>query len=78
MYDWHYNIWMKRFPSSKLLFTDTDSLAYVVDGDVYEAMAKFPQEFDFSEYPKTHPLYDPTNMKVLGKMKDECKGMLML
>ena len=27
MYDFHYNIWMKKFPNSTLLFTDTDSLA---------------------------------------------------
>ena len=65
MYNFHYNICMKRFPSSKLLFTDTDSLAYVVDGDVYDGMTTFQNEFDFSEYQKDHPLYDPKNMMVL-------------
>ena len=78
MYNFNFNIWMKRFPSSKLLFTDTDSLAYVVDGDVYQRMATFQNEFDFSEYPKDHPLYDPKNMKVLAKMKDGCHGQHML
>jgi len=29
---------------------------------------------DTSNYPKNHPLYDATNKKVLGKMKDECGG----
>ena len=41
MYDFHYNIWMKKFPNSRLLFTDTDSLAYeVTDHDVYSGMAE--------------------------------------
>ena len=30
MYDFHYNTWMKKFPNSTLLFTDTDSLVYKV------------------------------------------------
>ena len=27
MYDFHYNTWMKKFPNSTLLFTNTDLLA---------------------------------------------------
>ena len=78
MYDFHYNVWMKKFPNSKLLFTDTDSLAYeVTDHDLYAGMADVKGEFDFSEYPKDHPLYSTDNMKVVGKFKDECKGQLM-
>ena len=46
----------------------------MVNRNPYELMGTMSDEFDFSEYPKTHPLYDKTNMKVLGKMKDECKG----
>ena len=34
--------------------------------------------FDFSEYPLNHPLYSTANMKVLGKFKDECCGLLMI
>ena len=35
MFDFHYNKWMKKFPNSTLLFTDTDSLAYeVVNHDI--------------------------------------------
>jgi len=30
--------------------------------------------YDTSNYPKEHTLYDTTNKKVLGKMKDECGG----
>ena len=29
MYDFHYNTWMKKFPNSTLLLTDTDSLVYL-------------------------------------------------
>ena len=53
MYDFHYNTWMKKFPNSTLLFTDTDSLAYEVVGhDLYAGMAEIKDEFDFSVYPK--------------------------
>ena len=41
-------------------------------------MSTFSEEFDFSEYPKDHPLYNLNNMKVLGKMKDECHGLPLL
>ena len=79
MYNFHYNIWMKKFPNSRLLFTDTDSLAYEVIGhDVYEGMSEIKEEFDFSEYSKDHPLYSKENMKTVGKFKDECMGQLML
>ena len=29
------------------------------------------EEFDFSDYPKDSQFHDPTNKKVIGKMKDE-------
>ena len=78
MYQFHYHKWMPKFPEAKLLFTDTDSLCYSVNQNPYEMMASFPDEFDFSEYPKDHQLYDSRNMKVLGKMKDECHGLALL
>ena len=69
----------EKFPHSKLLSTDTDSLAYEVTGhDVYKGMREMEDEFDFSEYPKDHDLYSTKNMKVCGKFKDECHGQLML
>ena len=33
--------------------------------------------YDFSEYPFEHPNYDPKNRKIIGKMKDEMKGMIL-
>ena len=38
-------------------------------------MKKMKEEYDFSDYPKDHPLYDETNKKVIGKFKDECAGV---
>ena len=40
MFDFHYNMWIKKFPNSTLLFTDTDSLAYEVVGhDLYAGIS---------------------------------------
>ena len=37
-------------------------------------MSETKDKHDLSDYPKHHPLYDETNQKVIGKMKDECTG----
>ena len=74
MYDFHYNKMKAGYEENiKLLFTDTDSLCYEIKTeDIYQDMA---EEYDTSEYPTDHPLYSITNKKVLGKMKDEVKGV---
>ena len=78
MYSFHFNVWMKKFPKSTLLFTDTDSLCYAVDdADLVSGMADIRSFFDFSEYPTDHPLYSTTNTKVLEKFKDELQGCCM-
>ena len=65
MTDGYYNDWKRHFPKSELLFTDTDSFCVAVEHpDVYAEMATFQDWFDFSEYPRDHPLYDDTNRKV--------------
>ena len=68
MYSFHYNVWMKKFPKSPLLFTATDSLCYAVED--MTRMVDIQEEFDFSEYPPKHPKHEQ-NMKVIGKFKDE-------
>ena len=79
IYDFHCNTWIKKFPNSTLLFTDTDSLDYEVVGhDLYAGMREIKDEFDFSENPKDHSLQSCDNIKVVGKFKDECKGQFML
>ena len=52
MHDFHYNFIKKNF-NAELLFTDTDSLTYVIQREnVYEDFFKWKDVFDFSNYPK--------------------------
>ena len=70
MYDFHYNFIKKNF-NAELLFTDTDSLTYEIKSeDVYEEFFNRKHLFDFSNYPKDSKFFDPTNKKVIAKMKD--------
>ena len=69
---------LKHFPRTDLLFTDTDSFCVAIEHpDVFGEMATFKDCFDFSEYPRDHPLYDESNRKVVGKFKDELHGACM-
>ncbi|XP_069134582.1 uncharacterized protein [Argopecten irradians] len=76
MYDFHYNYMKRKYGcNARLLFTDTDSLAYVIrTEDIYQDMSEDKHLFDTSEYCTSHPLYSTENKKVLGKMKDETFG----
>jgi hypothetical protein len=79
MYDFHYNSVKKWYPDdkSKLLFTDTDSLCYLIKTPDITADLLKPERnmlFDHSEFPVNHPLYSAVNKKVLGKFKDESPG----
>ena len=74
----HYNVILKRYgvDRARLLFTDTDSLCYrITTRDLYEDMKQDLHYYDTSNYPPDHPLYSITNEKVLGKFKDELKGI---
>ena len=71
-------IWKKKYPGekSKLLFTDTDSLTYVIKTeDIYKDMFSNKEFFAFSEYYKDSKFYNTENMKKIGKMKDEMEGI---
>ena len=63
----------------RLLFTDTDGLAYAVQtANIYEDMASdAATKYDFSEYPINYPLYDTSNRKALGFFKDELYSIPM-
>ena len=77
MYDFHYNHIMKKYgpQKAKLLFTDTDSLTYLITTqDIYQDMKKDEDLYDTSDYPKDHFLYSTSNKKVIGKFKDETAG----
>ena len=77
MYEFHYNYIKRKYNErATLLFTDTDSLCYdVTTPDIYKDMSADQHLFDFSGYPKDHSLYDTTNKKVIGKMKDETESV---
>ena len=78
MYDFHYTHIMKKYgpKKAKLLFTDTDSLTYLIESeDVYQDMKQDEELYDTSDYPKEHFLYSETNKKVIGKFKDETAGV---
>ena len=79
MYDFHYNyIKTKYGNNSKLLFTDTDSLAYEIrTKDFYKDInPDIEERFATSDYPTNHPFGIKTglNSKVLGMFKDEACG----
>ena len=76
MYDFFYNHLKAKYGENcELVYTDTDSLILdIPTEDVYKDMQENSWLYDTSNYPKDYPLYNETNKKVLGKMKDECGG----
>ena len=78
MYDFHFNFIKKNF-DAELLFTDTDSLTYEIKSEnVHEEFFKWKDLFDFSNYSKDSKFFDETNKKVIGKMKDEFGGVIVI
>lgn len=74
MCNFHYNFMLKQIDRKNidLLMTDTDSLCYhIKNEDIYEIMHKNKHEFDLSNFPENHFIYNSTNEKIIGKMKDE-------
>jgi hypothetical protein len=79
MQRFHYdNIKPKYGEKATLLFTDTDSFCYdIKTEDLYKDIAEDSANYDLSNYPKDHAIYDATNKKVVGKFKDELGGEIM-
>ena len=78
MYDFHYNFIKNNF-DAELLFTDTNSLTYEIRSEkVYEEYLKWEDLFDFSNYSKDSNIFDETNKKVIGKMKDEFGRVIVI
>ena len=77
MYEFHYNYIKNQYgQKAKLLFTDTDSLAYEIEtDDIYKDFWNDKEKFDNSDYPQYHKYFDTTNKKVIGKFKDEAAGI---
>ena len=76
MYDFHYNYIKQNYgPKAKLLFTDTDSLTYEIEADVYKEFWNDKEKFDNSDYPEDSKYFFKENKKVIGKFKDEAAGI---
>ena len=80
MYEFHYKHMLKKYGDrATLLFTDTDSLCYLlITDDFYKDMQDIEHLFDTSNYPKTHFLYNETKKKAVGFFKDEMGGKPIL
>ena len=84
MYDFHYNYIKKKYGSkAKLLFTDTDSLCYVIETEAF-LQGHFwgcgNAKFDTSKiFQRIIPSGIPVglNKKVIGMFKDKCGGKVM-
>ena len=79
MFDFHYNYIRKKYDNkAELLFTDTDSLMYLIQtDDFYHDIRKdIKKKSDTSDYLENHPsgIKTGVNKKVIGKFKDEAAG----
>lgn len=76
MYKFHYgHIVVEYGDNVVLLFTDTDSLCYLIIGkDVYQRMLKHLTQYDTSNYPLSHFLFSDERKREMGKFKDEMGG----
>ncbi|ELU13788.1 hypothetical protein CAPTEDRAFT_213858 [Capitella teleta] len=86
MYDFHYNYMKQKYISEdcKLLFTDTDSLAYEVQTadfykNIFSDVTTMENMVHTSNFPKTHPsgIEAGHNKKVVGMFKDEAGGEII-
>ena len=69
----HYQYIKAKYQSkAKMIFTDTDSLTYLIEmEDVYKDFHEDKHLFDFSDYPENSPYHCNSNKKVIGKFKVE-------
>jgi len=81
LYAFHYEYMLPLYGDKcRILYTDTDSFVYSIEcEDEYEQMRCDIDKFDTSDYVDDNPYGMPrANKKVLGLMKDENNGALML
>ena len=71
MYDFHHYQILKRFPdSARLLFTDTDSLCYVIQcDDFYSYIMLGKEDYYTYKYDPISPLLSKVNKKLLVNSK---------
>ena len=92
MYQFYYDYIKKTYPGEKstLCMTDTDSFILEIETeDIFKDMLENHELFDFSGYSSEHSMFHglsseviknlkEKNKKVLGKMKDEMMGLILL
>ena len=72
-----YEVLRKKFPSCKLLMTDTDSFIIKIESDnLKDDLYDIRDHFDFSNLPESHELFDPNdpNRGIPGRFKIEADG----
>ena len=77
MYRSYYDVFQKHFGEKNisLCFSDTDSFLFQIKNKNLEwEKTKLKHIFDFSKYPKSHPLFDESKANQLFYFKDELKG----
>ena len=77
MYEFHYEYFKNKYGNTtRLLFTDTDSLMYEIKTeDVYEHFSNEKEMFNFSNYSTKSKCYDNSDKLVVDKMKNEAAGV---
>ena len=82
MYEFYYKTLEPHWQNKvQLHYMDTDSFVLSFDSQLEklnEFLKQNKDEFDFSELDNAHQLYNPTNKKVIGKMKIETSPVLVL
>ena len=74
IYDFHYNFITKILMLNYALLTQTILL---FSENIYQEFFKWKDLSDFSNYSKDSKIFDETNKKVIGKMKDEFGGIIV-
>ena len=79
LYNFHYNELRPRYGMRICVtYKDTDSLLYRVETeDLCRDMQDFKHLLDLSDYPTSHPLFDPTNKKDPLTLTDELNGAVL-
>ena len=80
MYEYHHDdLKNKNNNKPKLLFKDIDSLMYEIKTeDVSEKFSSDKEMFDFNNYSTKSKYYDNLNKLLIGKMKGETGGVVIL
>ena len=80
MYEfWYYYVKSKYGKKAKLCYMDTDSFIVYIKTDIYKDIAEDVEtSFDTSNYELDRALPKGKNKKVIGLMKDELGGKIMI